>query len=336
MKETSEAMIDIVLPWVDGSDPAWRALRNKYMGESEGDSSEERYRDWGLLKYVFRGIEKNLPWVRKVHFITCGHLPPWLDTSCSKLQIVKHEDYIPAQWLPTFSSHPIELNIHRISGLSEQFIYMNDDMFFVNPMAPSDFFRNGKPLSQAGMEVIHNDDLDYVGILYSDLGTINRHFDSKTVLRKTFFSFVNHRYPFRENYKTLLLAPWCVGFFPGFSFFHGPNAYLKGTFEEVWSKESERLSETCSHKFRTHLDNSQCTMMWWQWCSGSIVPSGIQKKLLFLSMDKPADYLNASIKGTSCPMLCVNDKKTDKVEEKMEAVIAAFETILGEKSQFER
>ena len=60
MKETSEAMIDIVLPWVDGSDPAWRALRNKYMGESEGDSSEERYRDWGLLKYVFRGIEKNL------------------------------------------------------------------------------------------------------------------------------------------------------------------------------------------------------------------------------------------------------------------------------------
>lgn len=336
MKETSEAMIDIVLPWVDGSDPAWRALRNKYMGESEGDSSEERYRDWGLLKYVFRGIEKNLPWVRKVHFITCGHLPTWLNTSCPKLHIVKHEDYIPEQWLPTFSANPIELNIHRISGLSEQFIYMNDDMFFVTPMAPSDFFRSGKPLSQAGLDVFNNDDLEFLGILNTDLKAINQAFYSRKTFYKRIASFVNFKYSFRDNLKSLMLTPWCVAYYPGFSFFHGPSAYLKSTFEDVWLKNPDLLEETCSHRFRMHNDVNQYLMMWWQWCSGSIVPSGIQKKLLFLSMDKPADYLSASIKGTSCPMLCVNDKKTDKVEEKMEAVIAAFETILGEKSQFER
>ena len=135
--------IDIVFPWVDGSDPAWQESKRQYSG-SPADDDEVRFRDWGLLKYVFRGIEQNLPWVRKVHFITCGHLPEWLNTDCPRLHVVKHSDYIPEQWLPTFSANPIELNIHRIPDLSEQFIYMNDDMFFVKPMEPEDFFRNGK------------------------------------------------------------------------------------------------------------------------------------------------------------------------------------------------
>ena len=326
--------IDIVIPWVDGSDPAWRELKSKYSGISNVEDAH-RFRDWGWLKYVFRGIEKNLPWIRKVHFITCGHLPTWLNVDCPKLNIVYHEDYIPQKWLPTFSSHPIELNIHRIQGLSEKIIYINDDIFFIKPMEESDFFEKGFPKSQAGLDVIHNIDREFIGILYSDLEVINRNFNSREIVRSNFLKFINVKYGFRENFKTMLLLPFCVGFFPGFSFFHGPNAYLKSTIAEVWEKETNMLSETCSHRFRTYTDVNQYLFLWWQWCEGKILPEGLESRLLFLSMDKDTNFLTSSIEKTSCPLLCINDCEIDNLEEKKEAVTDALNKILGSKSQFE-
>ena len=72
--------IDFVIPWVDGSDPAWRKEKYKYMGIDEPDAGDERYRDMGLLKYWFRAVEAYAPWVNQIHFITWGHLPDWLNT----------------------------------------------------------------------------------------------------------------------------------------------------------------------------------------------------------------------------------------------------------------
>ena len=69
----------------------------------------------------------------------------WLNTENPKLTVVNHKDYIPEEYLPTFSSHPIELNLHRIKGLSEQFVYFNDDTFIINAMQPEDFFKKGLP-----------------------------------------------------------------------------------------------------------------------------------------------------------------------------------------------
>lgn len=103
--------IDFVIPWVDGSDQEWIELFNKYApsGKKKNiDFSAERYRDYGLLKYWFRGVEKFAPYVRKVHFITNGQKPDWLNTDCPKLNWVKHSDYIPQDCLPVFSSHPID------------------------------------------------------------------------------------------------------------------------------------------------------------------------------------------------------------------------------------
>lgn len=70
--------IDFVVPWVDGSDPSWQAEIKKYKGDETlfSDTTDKRYRDWGLFKYWFRGVEKYAPWVNKVHLITCGHYPP--------------------------------------------------------------------------------------------------------------------------------------------------------------------------------------------------------------------------------------------------------------------
>ena len=112
--------IDFVITWVDGSDPAWQQEKRKTLEacglKSAADDRKERYRDWNNLQYWFRGVEQFAPWVRKVHFVTWGHLPEWLNTSAPKLNIVNHEDFIPEEFRPTFNSHTIEWNLHRIQG----------------------------------------------------------------------------------------------------------------------------------------------------------------------------------------------------------------------------
>ena len=121
--------IDFVVTWVDGNDPIWQAEKAKYSPNKNADNRNVRFRDWDNMQYWFRAVEKFAPWVNKIHFVTYGHLPKWLNTDNPKLNIVKHSDFIPKEYLPTFSSHSIELNLHRIEGLAERFVYFNDDMF---------------------------------------------------------------------------------------------------------------------------------------------------------------------------------------------------------------
>ena len=234
-----------------------------------------------------------------------------------------------------FSANPIELNIHRISGLSEHFIYQNDDIYYIKPMKPLEFFQNGKPVSQAGLDIFSERDRTFTGILYSDLEVINRRFFSRTTFPKTLTKFINIKYCFKDNYKTMRIAPWCVGFYPGFSYFHGPNAFLKKTLEEVWEKEEEILSETCSHKFRLYTDVNQYLFLWWQWVKGDFVPENIQKQLKFLGMDKDIKTICAIIEDSTYNMICLNDAVTDDYEEKKDALAKSFEKILGNKSKFE-
>ena len=132
--------IDFVVLWVDGNDPVWQTEKAGFSPEKVTDANDDnRYRDWGLMRYWFRAVEKYAPWVRKVHFVTWGHLPSFLNVNSPKLHIVRHEDYMPSEWLPTFSSHSLEMNIHRIPGLAEHFVYFNDDMFLTRPMKKTDF-----------------------------------------------------------------------------------------------------------------------------------------------------------------------------------------------------
>ena len=134
--------IDFVIAWVDGNDPAWQEEKKNtriQKGNFSVDDREERYRDWDNLHYWFRGVEKYAPWVRKIHFVTWGHIPAWLDTANPKLNIVRHEDFIPGEFRPTFNSHTIEWNFHRIPNLSENFVYFNDDMFLLKPITAEAF-----------------------------------------------------------------------------------------------------------------------------------------------------------------------------------------------------
>ena len=95
--------IDFVVTWVDMDDPVWKEEFHRYSGKidnSVNEVSEARFRDYGFLKYWFRGVAKFAPWVRKVHFVTSGQKPDWLDETHPKLNLVSHEDYIPQNTYP--------------------------------------------------------------------------------------------------------------------------------------------------------------------------------------------------------------------------------------------
>lgn len=133
--------MDIVITFVNGLDPVWQRT---YEQCTNTPILEKRFRDWGTLKYLFRGIERNMPFVRKVHFVVSGEsqVPEWINRE--EVNVVLHKDIIPEQYLPTFCSNTIELHMHRIEGLDEEFLYFNDDIFPMLPMEPTDFFADGK------------------------------------------------------------------------------------------------------------------------------------------------------------------------------------------------
>lgn len=326
--------IDIVIPWVDPSDPEWQAERKKYSPEvtTEDDDREIRYRDWDNLRYVFRGIEKFAPWVRKVHFITYGHLPKWLNVNSPKLHIVRHEDYIPEEYLPLFSSHVIELNMHRIEGLSEKFIYFNDDIFLLKMTKPEDFFQNDLPCDINTPNLILPNYATFSPIVFNTVGYINKHFSKRKQMKKYPGKYFNPKYGFISAGMTLLFSYWKG--YTGFYNHHLAVPYLKSTLEEVWKEEPEILEKTCSHRFRDNSDVNQYIFRYWQLASGNFVPSTLKGKYFLVSSnnDRILNYINKR-KGK---MICINDAEFDgDFEAAKEQINSALDKVLPEKSSFE-
>lgn len=136
--------IDLVYLWVNGNDPQWIAKRIACIGDTTAseENCKGRYVDNDELKYSLRSIDRYAPWIRKIFIVTDNQIPAWLDTSNPKIQIVDHTEILTAKCLPCFNSMVIEHHLHRIDGLSEHFLYANDDMFINRPVSPSDFFKN--------------------------------------------------------------------------------------------------------------------------------------------------------------------------------------------------
>ena len=138
--------VDVVYTWVDGSDPTWNAARQQRLegvtgtAQTRESSGQARYLDRDELRYSFRSLHLFAPWVRRIHLVTAGQVPPWLDVDHPRINVVDHRDILPADGLPTFNSHAIETSLHTIEGLSEQFLYFNDDFFLARPVRPEAFF----------------------------------------------------------------------------------------------------------------------------------------------------------------------------------------------------
>lgn len=328
--------IDFVMIWVDGNDPEWRREKAKYDGSVITTSnSEVRFRDWDNLQYWFRSVEKFAPWVNKIHFVTWGHLPPWLDTTNPKLNIVKHSDYIPEEYLPTFSSHTIELNLHRIEGLAEQFVYFNDDIFLTAPVKPEDFFKNGKPCDTVAQDCIFFGKDSAGPFNGADITVINSHFKKKAVIKSNLGKWLTPKNSFRNIVKTLLLYPW--PWFPGLYYQHASNSFLKSTFETVWAKEFEALDETCSHRFRKSGDLNQWVMKFWQQAEGNFEVRPEKFAYCYHVKESNFNALLEDIPSRKRSMLCINDtSKTKHFEQKKKKLNEVFENCFPEISSFEK
>lgn len=329
--------IDFVVPWVDGSDPAWRAEKEKYDSGAGQDMREVRFRDWDLMRYWFRGVEKYAPWVRRVHFITWGHLPPWLNAENPRLHIVRHEDYIPGEYLPTFSSRPIELNIHRIDGLSEHFVYFNDDMFLIRPVREADFFRGGLPLDSFGLGIIHAQGLNgtFAHVCLNNTAVVNRRLGMKKCRGRAVWKWLSPANGWRSLFKTLALVGW--PYFSGFQTPHLATAYEKKTFEEVWAAEPKALAATCRRRFRTNGDLSHFAMRSWRLAKGEFRPARPLGHAFFLHGENAGLNAARAIQGQKDRMICLNDDASGfDFETEKRRVTQAFEAILPEKCSFEK
>ena len=330
--------IDFVLAWVDGNDPEWRKEKNKYCATKNQDDSDARYIDLDLLRYWFRAIEKYAPWVRKIHFVTCGHYPEWLNREHPKLNLVKHSDFIPSQYLPVFSANPIELNFHRIKGLSERFVYFNDDFYLNAPVTPDDFFVNGRPLDVAAMNAYSfDDDARKVTdlILVNDMYVINRHFNKKTCIKANLSKWYHPGYG-KYNVSNALLMLWPK--FTGIKPMHIPSSFLKKTYTEVWAAEPDVLNETCMHRFRDSSDVNQWLFLFWQMAKGDFYPRNVKDFHYFPLRTNHEDnqLLYHALIEDQYKMICINDGQTedsfDEVKRKLHKI---YQKKLPRQSKFE-
>ena len=333
--KTDSSDIDFVIPWVDGSDPEWRRVHDRYVtsGDEEdyGRSAPIRFRSWDNLQYWFRGVEAFSPWVRRIHFVTWGHVPSWLNLENPKLHIVKHKDYIPAKYLPTFSSHVIELNLHRIEGLSEHFVYFNDDTFILKDVRPADFFRNGLPCDSAAFNAISLPPTSTMAPSIYNTAVLNRHFTKRKILAKHPFKWFNPVYG-SDVLRTLCLIPWPR--ITGLMEPHLPNSFLKSTYETIWRLEPEVMDRVSSHKFREPTDVSQWLIRDWQIASGNFVPRSPKIGKRFIQ--QVDDEVVGFIMGQRSKLICVNDDATEEsFESEKKRLINAFDAILPYRSSFE-
>ncbi len=335
-----EVQIDFVIAWVDGNDPEWQKRKKDVLGGAYSDDRAERYFDWDLLRYWFRGVETFAPWVHTVFFLCDQDPPAWLNTEHPRLRIVRHEDFIPAAYLPTFNSHTIELNIFRIPNLSEHFVYFCDDMYLIRPIKPEAFFKNGLPVDCAGLNPLPNSDLapgsrdkKIFYIPLNDTEYLNREYCFRECIRKHPLKWYNVRY---GDYliRNLFLSSYSR--FVGFSVFHLAQPYRRAAFEDAWQKNRDILDATCRHPIRDDHDVSQSFIRYRQLAEGKFVPGRPIKKAVFHITEEVAKPCNM-IRYQTKPMICLNDGEMDPAQRKhaRDKLKQAFEAILPRRSSFE-
>ena len=285
---TENFPIDIVLPWVDGDEPALKARRMSYMDNGkealhEDVAGNSRYKSLGEIRYCLASINIFAPFIRKI-FIVTDNQDPELESYLSGLfpkgyipmEIVDHKTIFKGyeQYLPVFNSRAIETMIWRIPGLSEHFILMNDDFFFVGQTQTSDFFRDGKT------------------ICYADW------------FPTSWAKFLRFIKPAKNGHKnvgfkdSMLNATSLIG---DSAFFlclgHTPRALKKSFYEHFFSNHEDALISNISHRFRHRSQfNSQELFYMSEYKNGNIVPVPVNSKALYLKPKGSHSYIDRKLR----------------------------------------
>lgn len=341
MMKEKVSNIDIIIPWVDGNDPEWRKIRTetaKAYPPETGSESEIRFQSWDNLHLWFRAVETRMPWFHKIILVTAGHLPRWLNTNHPRLSIVRHDDYIPEKYLPTFNSNTIEMNYHRIECLSEDFIIFNDDMFPVMPIADEYYFKDGMVCDEAVENIITTAAFGPVGnmaryVQVNNMFIINKYFNKRNVQAKNREKWFCSEYGERLE-RTKSLVYWRD--FPGFYDPHLPSAMKKSTLKKIWELEGGKLDISSNNHFRAHSDLSQYLVRYWQLCDGNFNHRKTLGKVYFADANNCCE-IAGEIRDKRQQMVCINENCSgEEFETVKETINNALIEIFPEKSSFER
>ncbi len=215
--------IDIVFLWVDGTDKSFQKKRllwqEKLNISVSRENNDTRYVDNEELRYSLRSIKKYASWINKIFIVTDNQVPKWLKKH-RKIVIVNHKDFIPEKYLPTFNSDVIESFIADIPGLSEHFLYANDDMLINNYVKPDFFFdEDGKPIVRLiEKDVIHR--------------KVNNTAYNRAILHS--INVINKKYGIIYNFKP----------------HHNIDSYTKTSFKECIETFKEEYNKLREQKFR--------------------------------------------------------------------------------------
>ena len=328
--------IDFVVLWVDGNDPKWLEEKNKYQNNNASSSGKNRFRDWNLLQYWFRGIEKFAPWVNKIHFVTWGHVPEWLDMSNPKINIVKHEDFIPKEFLPTFNSNVIQYYLDKIPGITDKFVMFDDDMYLINDVKQEDFFIGDKICDVYGeMPIFYNKKGDkYPHCLVNNIQVVNQYYSKKNVYKKHPFKYFNLKYGFEINFRTLYMM--LIKQFNGIFSSHICQAYTKKAYAKFWEYCGDELTVASKNRFREATDYSTFLIRYIELLDGDFIPRSIKfGKRMELHFNNNKIY--DAIRKQKYKVLCINDSDENVDFKKTQKELReCFENILADKSSFER
>ncbi len=340
-------MIDFVIPWVDGSDIEWQKKKAQYDQSSVQDynNSNMRYRDWGTLRYVLRGIEQNCPWYNKIILITEGHYPWWLNVNNPKIQLVTHNElYFDTNDLPTFSSQSIEMNLPNLSSLADKFVYMNDDTLILKYLTEERFFKNGLPVDFFGHGWLPRNAIfeklrgmsSWSHACKNNIDLINRKFQkvnlSKKQLYHSSYSIENKMSNF--IYEKIYKKPIWI------EHYHQPLSYLKQTLLDVRESFPNEMELCSQSRFRGTADLNQYLYRYWQLVSGSFYPYK-HKDNKYYKLENRKDMELCLSEIDNYALVCPNDSVPNTISEEdyqyMEkSLIKKLEELLPNKSSFEK
>ncbi|MEQ4732341.1 stealth family protein [Providencia rettgeri] len=302
--------IDVVIYWVDGNDPEWRKSFELYSGKSLG-----RFRDLGILKYVFRCIEFNMPWVRHIHFITNGQKPDWLKID-GKLKFHTHEDiFYYKDALPVFNSSAIESNFSNIPGLAEKFILFNDDTLVLKKVKKERFFRNNLPVDHIKLSFPRK------GKIYKKLRPQNalpidfinnsyQFLDNNIIHKIGFNKVLSRRYSLSHNINNLFYSLFYKFFW--FKVYHHPQSHLKSTWSNFFQQDDKHgnvVKNTIYSKFRSANDVNQYMYRFINLSNGNFYPQYFNDHISIFVDDIPAfeKSLNSYLEKT---FFCICEDET--------------------------
>ncbi|KAF0338470.1 sugar phosphotransferase [Pediococcus acidilactici] len=329
--------IDFVVSWVDSNDVEWQKRMNtqlKKMGKDQLMIGEERYHDFGFFKYWFRAVEKYAPWVNHVYLVTDQQVPSFFRLN-NNVTIVDHTDFIPEEYLPTFSSSVIELFLDRIPGLSEKFVYFNDDMLLNAPVSKNDFFsEDGLPMDSAIPSVLQPaSQFDY--ITFNDALVLNQNFPKRIFFKKYMNKFLNYKYGLSNNLKTMLTIPFTN--WSSFKIQHIPYSLRRKDYFMMRNYANEQIDRTARMHFRSDKDINIWLLLELRFVQGDFVPRKTKIGKYYDFDDGKA--LIKTLKSGKVPLICINDdSKNKKLRDKIkisEEILKVLEEKFSSRSSVE-